>query len=340
MGADELARAMRGITPEETAIVPVSPPSPAVAPAPELLGRVVAGKYRIERVIGHGTTSVVYEARHLELGSRVALKVLAAAVHGVADEAMHDRFEFEAQVLASLRHPNVITIFELGATHDGFRYIAMELLEGKTLGALLRRERRLPARRAVAIALQVAEALAALHERGLIHRDVKPANLYVTRHDSGEERVMLMDFGLVRALGSEDQGVIPSDAPRRRLQTLQGVILGTGAYMSPELIRGETLDARSDVYALGVVCYRMLTGSLPFEDDDMPRLLARHLGEAVEPPSRRAPDAAISNRLERVVLAALAKPREERPSSAREFARALASARRARVSVQDHRLRQ
>jgi serine/threonine-protein kinase len=321
--AHELEKAALRLRPEETALLPEAPEAANPLVFPDLVGRIIAGRYRIEDVIGRGSTSIVYRARHLELASSVAIKVLAPAGAGIADEAMHDRFEFEAQVLASMRHPNVITIFDLGTTDDGLRYIAMELLQGETLGSLLRREPRLSPGDAVSIACQVAEALAALHERGLIHRDVKPANLFVTTDAADQRLVKLMDFGLVRALGG---GPPSADGPRRRMQTQAGVILGTGAYMSPELIQGHGVDARSDVYALGVVVYRLLTGTLPFEDLDMPRLLARHITDPVEPPNIRAPEAEIPSALERAVLRALAKAPEARPPTARAFADDLRSA--------------
>jgi eukaryotic-like serine/threonine-protein kinase len=315
--AQELEKAALRMRPEETAGLPPAPEAAAPLVFPDLVGRIIAGRYQIEEVIGRGSTSIVYRARHLELASSVAIKMLAPLGADVADEAMHDRFEFEAQVLASMRHPNVITIFDLGTTDDGLRYIAMELLQGETLASLLRREPRLSPVEAVSIVCQVAEALAALHERGLIHRDVKPANLFVTTDGADQRLVKLMDFGLVRALGGEPARV---DGPRRRMETQAGVILGTGAYMSPELIQGQRIDARSDVYALGVVTYRLLTGTLPFDDLDMPRLLARHITDPVEPPSIRAPEAEIPSALERAVLRALAKAPEARPATARAFA--------------------
>jgi eukaryotic-like serine/threonine-protein kinase len=315
--AQELEKAALRMRPEETAGLPPAPEAAMPPVFPDLVGRIIAGRYQIEDVIGRGSTSIVYRARHLELASSVAIKMLAPLGAAVADEAMHDRFEFEAQVLASMRHPNVITIFDLGTTDDGLRYIAMELLQGETLASLLRREPRLSPVEAVSIVCQVAEALGALHERGLIHRDVKPANLFVTTDGAAQRMVKLMDFGLVRALGGEPAS---GDGPRRRLETQAGVILGTGAYMSPELIQGQRIDARSDVYALGVVTYRLLTGTLPFDDLDMPRLLARHITDPVEPPSIRAPEAEIPSPLERALLRALAKAPEARPATARAFA--------------------
>jgi serine/threonine protein kinase len=266
----------------------------------------------------------------LELGSPVAIKVLSPAA--TMDDAVQDRFRFEAQVLAGLRHPNIVNVFDLGEGDEGVRYIAMELLQGETLARLLERQNRLECGAAVRIVCQVAEALDTLHQRGLIHRDVKPANVFVVRDDVGQEYVKLMDFGLVRAqtktsTAAPDAGsAADHDVPRRRQNTQRGTILGSGAYMSPELILGERLDARSDIYALGVMAYRMLTGALPFNAADLRELIAQHVSEPVEPLRKRAPDARIPDALEGVILRALAKTAGERQATAREFARELRSA--------------
>jgi serine/threonine protein kinase len=299
----------------------------------ELLGRTIGQRYRIERVIGRGASAIVFEALHLELSSRVALKVLAPIAIDDDPDDSRDRFRFEAQVLADLRHPNVVRVFDLGTTGDGLRYMAMELLEGETLAAMLKLEPRLEPELAVHIASELAEALDALHARGLVHRDVKPANIFVS--GSGKRPyVKLMDFGLARAVDSlalrnAEQSRPPeggASGPRRRQRTLEGMILGTGAYMSPELIQSKKLDGRSDVYALAVVTYRMLTGAMPFEADDLAHLLACHICQEPTPPRERAPAAKIPTALDRAVLAGLAKNRDERPASAGAFAALLRDA--------------
>jgi serine/threonine protein kinase len=325
--ADQLAEA-----------VACTPPAPCEEPAPPpstwvdaLIGRVIGERYRVEEVIGRGTTSVVFRARHLELGSPVAVKVLSPSASGL-DSAVHDRFRFEAQVLAGLRHPNIISVLDLGTTDDGLRYIAMELLKGETLAALIEREKRLEPTLALRITAQIAEALTQLHERGLIHRDVKPPNIFVVEDSTQLKIAKLMDFGLARAqdgVPSTDEGTSSAgweDFPRREQHTQRGIILGTGAYMSPELIQNGRLDARSDVYALAVVAYRMLTGVLPFSAKSLPQLLSLHLSAPVEPLHQRAPEAGISAAVERAILRALAKSPADRPESAGQFAMELRAA--------------
>jgi eukaryotic-like serine/threonine-protein kinase len=326
--AEELMLAAEsGVEPARSErILPCAP-----AETDSLLGRVLGQRYRLDEVIGRGTTSTVYRARHLELGSWIAIKVLSPAP-SILDNAVQDRFRFEAQVLAGLRHPGIVSVLDLGTTEDGLCYIAMELLQGETLAALIERRRRLETPRAMRLLSQIADALAVLHDRGLVHRDVKPANVFVVEDSTRQERAKLMDFGLVRAQdGRESDGDAGGRAvwetfPRRRQNTQRGVILGTGAYMSPELIQAGRLDARSDVYALGVVAYRLLTGCLPFKAETLGQLLTLHVNAPVEPLRQRAPDAGIPAEVERVIMRALAKSPGGRPASARQFAQELLAA--------------
>jgi serine/threonine protein kinase len=302
------------------------------APVPSLVGRVLGGRYQLESVIGRGATSVVCKALHLELGSWVAVKLLSPASTEMVDAAIIDRFRFEAQALAGLHHPNIPTVLDCGTTEEGSPYIVMEFLEGETLARLLGGRRRLPPDLVVSFACEAAEALAVLHDWGFVHRDVKLGNIFVARDPVKGSAIKLIDFGLARALdltpfSREVSGTtFFVEGPRRRLLTQQGLILGTAAYMSPELIQNADLDARSDIYALGIVVYRMLTGTTPFHGKDMPQLLSRHLFEPPEPLRQRAPDADIPEALERAVLCALEKSPANRPASARAFASQLRAA--------------
>jgi serine/threonine-protein kinase len=290
-----------------------------------LIGRVVGGRYRIDALLGRGTTSIVCRASRLDGGGGVAVKVLSPVSSELVDAAVSDRFRFEAQALAGISHPNVVSVVDFGTTEDGLLYTVLELLRGETLGRRLAARGRLEPVEAVRIAGEAAEGLHILHEQGLLHRDVKPANIFIARRDDGVEVVKLMDLGLCRVLGparTDDSAEAPlsDEGPRRRMHTREGLVLGTGPYMSPELIQGAELDPRSDVYALGVVTYRMLAGTLPFAGNDLPLLLSRHIHDPVEPLVERAPSAGLSAALDAVVLRALEKDRERRPATARDFA--------------------
>jgi serine/threonine-protein kinase len=310
---------------------------PAGARYSSLVGLTIADRYYVEGVLGRGTTSIVYRARCVDDAMPVAVKVLAPLSVELVDDAVADRFRFEAHALAEVDHPNVVSVLDFGTTEDGLIFTVMELLEGETLRSLLASRARLEPGEAVAIACSVADALQAFHERGVLHRDVKPSNVFISRGEAGVPLVKLMDLGLARAFEVATQAeadALPSPSeppssalrPRRNMSTQEGLILGTGPYMSPEQIRGGELDPRSDVYALGVVTYRMLTGTLPFTGSDLPHLLSLHLWDPAEPMATRAPGAAVPEALDRAVLRALEKDPDARPPTARDFARELSEA--------------
>jgi serine/threonine-protein kinase len=258
------------------------------------------GKYEILEEIGRGGFGVVYKARDTTLDRLVALKVLHPQL--TVDPKFVQRFHQEARTAAGFQHPHIVTIHEVGE-EAGQHYLAMALLPGRTLDRQLA-EGQLPVERTVSIVEQVARALDAIHEKGLVHRDVKPGNVMVD--ESGQ--ATLLDFGIVRA------------AEGTRLTTTMAV-LGTPEYMSPELAEGEEPDACSDIYSLGVVAYQMLTGQAPFSAPS-PLAVLRFQADK-EPPSPRALNPSLSVEIEHVLLKALAKRREERYQSAGELARAL-----------------
>lgn len=283
-----------------------------------LLSRVLAGKLELQRVLGSGAMGVVYRARHQALDKTVAIKVLRA--EGKGDPSRARRFKAEARAASRLDHPNSVQILDFGEDGpDGLLYIAMEFLEGEDLQSLLKRETRLSAERTGKIMIQVLGALAAAHEHGVIHRDMKPGNIMLIRRvdDDGEDTdfVKVCDFGLAKILdtGLEDA----SGAPL----TKQGAIFGTPAYMSPEQARGEKLDARSDLYSCGVILYKMLTGEGPFNSDTAWGLLMKHMNEA--PPPMRSLVPGIPEPLCAIVDKALAKRREDRWQTAQEMRSAL-----------------
>jgi serine/threonine-protein kinase len=291
-------------------------------------GSVVANRYRLLESVGHGGTSIVYRAYQVDLDRMVALKILAI---DPADERMGERLQREARVIAGIVHPALTQIYEIGVTVDGRPFIAMELLSGESLADRLDRVGRLAPRDAVEIAAQIAAGLGVVHDKGYIHRDVKPSNVFLATSAAGET-VKLLDFGTVRRLRVREAANDPvvqrtlMGVGTQTIQTLPGIVFGTPWYMSPEQAAGLPLRARSDQYALGVVVYEMLTGSAPYDDALPGRILAKHIAEPLEPMSQRAPDAAIPRELEVVVMRALAKDPDLRFAKIGDFATALVKA--------------
>lgn len=274
-----------------------------------LLDRVVDGRYQVEAVIGEGGMGTVYRIRHVLLGKRLALKALRADL--ATDGEIAERFIHEARTAASVSHPGLVQISDFGTLPTGQAYFVMELLEGLSLSALLRRYGALSPLRASRIAGQIADAVDVAHVAGIVHRDLKPDNIHLRVTDAGDE-VKVVDFGLARVAGSA------------RL-TRTGIVFGTPHYMSPEQASGETLDARTDVYALGVVLYEMLTGRVPFEADTYMGVLTQHI--YMKPPSiseRLGRPAGIET-LEALVLRCLEKSPARRPISMKELSAALAA---------------
>jgi serine/threonine protein kinase len=268
----------------------------------------VLGGYRIIEPLGSGGTSVVYRAEHVRLGRPAALKLLAP---GLGEADFSERFLRESQLAASLDHPSIVPIYDAGE-EDGLLYIAMACVEGSDLKTLLGREGRLPTRRALRIAGQIAAALEAAHARGLVHRDVKPANILVTADD----RAYLSDFGVVKELASNGS-------------TRTGSFIGTIEYCAPEQIEGREVDARTDVYALACVLYECLAGTPPFHRPSEVAVLNAHLHAPPPKLTRVAPD--VPPALEQVIAKALSKSPLDRYASTGEFinaARAAAAERR------------
>jgi eukaryotic-like serine/threonine-protein kinase len=262
---------------------------------------VLAGRYEVIRPLGHGAMAVVDLARDVELDRPVALKRLAENL--ARDEDLRRRFLREARLAARLAHPNIVRVFDVGL--DGDRpFIAMEYVEGETLAELVARRRRLPAAEAAALGLQACAGLAAVHEAGLVHRDVKPQNLLLGR----DGVLKLGDFGI--ALGEEGTRL-----------TLAGTVLGTAGYLAPEQARGEQVSAAADIYAVGAVLYELLTGEPPRRPDS---LAALGHADAFRTPSLSGRDG-VPPALAAVVADCLAERPEERPPSAAALARRLSS---------------
>ena len=272
------------------------------------MGTELAG-HQILSVIGRGGMAVVYRAEHLRLGRRVALKVLDPAL--AEDEAFRERFIRESRIAAGLDHPNFVTVYDAGEA-DGLLYLSMRYVEGTDLERLLQAEGHLPPDRAVAIVSQCAAALDAAHAEGLIHRGVKPADILLEPVRDGITRAFLSDFGITKDVGAGTR------------LTRAGSFVDTVDYVAPEQIRGEEVDRRADVYSLGCVLYRCLTGEVPFPRDSELVAIYAHLNDDPPRPSERRPD--LPSALDDVVARVLAKSRDERYHTCGELAEAAARA--------------
>ena len=264
-------------------------------------GQLIGGRFRIVRALGEGGMGAVYEAEQQGLGRRVALKVMHP--HVAHSPGFVERFQREAQVLARLRHPGSVQVYDYGLD-AGFLYLAMEKVTGETLEAVLLRERSLAVPRAVGLAVQVLDVLEAAHALGIVHRDLKPANLFLEPHPEGE-RLKVLDFGLAAL-----------QQPTQARLTQEGMTVGTPGFMSPEQLRGQSVDGRGDLYALGCILYELLTGLAPFPPMPSAELAVAHVYRPVPPPREVRPDLALSARLGAVVMKSLEKLPSARPADA------------------------
>lgn len=284
------------------------------------LGRQVAkaremGSYQLGALLGRGGMGEVYKAAHRMLARPAAIKLIRPETLGhdpaVAARAVV-RFRREAEAAAQLRSAHTVDLYDFGVTEDRTFYLVMEFLEGMDLESLVRQHGPMTAPRVVHVLRQVCDSLAEAHARGLVHRDIKPANIHLGRVGCQEDFVKVLDFGLVKTAES----AAPSPA------TIEGVIMGTPAYMAPEMALGDHVDGRADLYALGCVAYYLLTGEQVFSGDTVLAVITRHLQAVPVPPSKRT-EHPIPAALEHLVLACLSKAPEDRPQSARQLRQAL-----------------
>ena len=311
-GIDEPGDALTRNSQEEVSLVSRETlPSSTTAVISE--GEVLAERYRVFHRLGKGGMGEVYLAQHIAIGRMVAIKTLSAEMQG-RPELAH-RFLKEARTSSQVRHPNVVDILDFGHTDRGTAFFVMEYLEGEDLKTMLKRERVLTWEHTATIVTQVCAALAAAHHHGVIHRDLKPDNIYVLKQD-GREVIKVLDFGIAKVISADG---VPET-------TRTGVLLGTPEYMSPEQARDEDLDARSDIYACGVLLYRMLAGRLPFRAKGFMSVLAMHMQNAPTPPRQLDPPSAITEAQEAVILRCLAKSPDDRYQSAEALAAAIRGA--------------
>jgi eukaryotic-like serine/threonine-protein kinase len=276
-----------------------------------LVGRTLDEKYYVEERLGSGGMGKVYRARHLSMDRPVAIKFLRERFSD--DEAARLRLLTEARAAVALRHSNAVSVTDFGQTVEGWVYIVMELLEGRTLREIVSREAPLETARATSIMLQASDAVGAAHEAGIIHRDLKPSNILITQSADQPAVVKVLDFGIAKfyAGNDDDESVLAQS----------NSVIGTPRYMSPEQHNGTELTPATDVYSLGVILYEMLTGMVPFSGSTPAEIAEKHINNT--PHSPREVVAAIPEGVERIVLHALEKEPSDRPPNAAEFRREL-----------------
>ena len=276
--------------------------------ADPLLGRIIAERYRIEELLGRGGMGVVYRVEHVRIGKLMAMKLLHGAL--AREKEVVKRFKREAEAVSRLDHPNTVQVFDFGQS-EGMMYLVMEYLPGRDLGQLLKDEGALDFTRVARIGAQVCGSVAQAHDLGIIHRDLKPENIMVLEDRGVSDFVKVLDFGLAKLREQEEMG--------EKSITRAGSILGTPYYMAPEHIRGEEVDARSDVYAVGALIYKALTGVPPFWASTPVGVLTMHLTEDVVPPSERVPKRDIPLEADRIVLKAMSRDPRDRYQSMDEL---------------------
>ncbi|MFO0746458.1 MAG: serine/threonine-protein kinase [Myxococcota bacterium] len=274
-----------------------------------LVGATLASQFRIVRRLGQGGMGAVYAAVQVDMDRPVVVKVMHAEVAG--NEKAVERFKREAKAVAALNHPNIVSVYAFGQTDDGELFLAMELIDGPDVAHVIMDGGALGERRALGITEQALAALVEAHSHGIVHRDLKPENLMLSRRHGQDDWVKVLDFGIAKVMDQD---------PDRPALTREGAVFGTPRYMAPEQVRGERVDARTDLYALGLVLYEMITGRHPFGQRAPLDYMIAHVSEPTPPPD--GVTAATAALLER----ALAKEPDERFASAREMKDAVARA--------------
>lgn len=272
------------------------PTAPATRSPP-----MIGGRYLVHKLIARGGMASVFLGEHVDLHRRVAIKILHPPVglENSEDANFQQRFKLEAETLAALNHPNIVTLFDYGQTEDGRFFLAMEYIDGPRYTDLVS-DGPLGADRAITLLLQVCAALRYAHKRGVVHRDLKPSNLLIARDADGADTVKVVDFGLVK-VGEVDQAL-----------TREGLVLGSPHCMAPEQVQGLPIDHRADIYALGILLYRSLTGCYPFHGSTATATMMAHLSEPIPAFGAVAPQVRVAPRIEQIVRRCLAKKVDER----------------------------
>jgi serine/threonine protein kinase len=298
-------------------------------PADARTGTTV-GKYKLHEIVGRGGMGVVYRGEHVYIGKEVAVKILHEG-YGGREESIK-RFLREARAASLINHPNIVDVTDFGKSNDGTVFFVMELLEGEALDVVLQRDRRLDLMRAITIVNQMAGALGSAHSKGIVHRDLKPENVMLIRREGRREllRQFIDDEGLhtvserekafdfVKILDFGVAKVRDPDANEGRV-TQQGVVFGTPEYMAPETARVGISDPRTDIYALGIMFYEMLTGTVPFTGETPVDVMLKVVSQPVIPPRQKAPEIEITNEAERLIMKALSKDPLQRHQTMEEL---------------------
>ncbi len=293
-------------------------PHKPIEKADPLLGAVVDERYRVLRRIGEGGMGIVYEVEHVVIEKRLALKVLRDDYSSRPDVVA--RFRQEARSASKIGNEHIVDISDFGETVNKASYFVMEMLDGEDLANVLSRDGTIPLSRAADILTQCGRALAAAHAKGIVHRDMKPENIFLVTRESRPDFVKIVDFGIAKMSDVETDG-----QPGRKL-TKTGMIFGTPEYMSPEQAAGKSLDHRVDIYALGVICFEMLTGSVPFSGDTFMGVLTQHMFEPPPTLLQMNPNVRVPDAMEAFIQKALAKDANDRFQTCEEFIAALDAA--------------
>ena len=287
----------------------------------ELLGQVIDNRYRLESVLGRGGMGLVYKAAHLGLRRQVAVKILHPSLAASTD--VRSRFEREALAVGKIDHPNCVAVYDVGRLHDGSLYLAMELLEGKSLADVLEQEGQLAPGRALHILAHILRGLGHIHNAGLIHRDIKPENIFLIRQGTDEDFAKILDFGIAKPMSGKEKDL--DDGVKL---TQAGMAFGTPIYMAPEQALGNPMDGRADLYAAAVMAYEMLCGQPPFYSDDKLEVMSMHTAKPVPPMRQRCVKGGRPppSSIERLIIKGLTKKPSERYRDADVFLAAVEDA--------------